>query len=170
MILYLIQIVPILCVSLIEGQEIKSLAEIGDIQKYEVSSSYLLKKCKYEVRISYLGTIGGSFKLSWGCTLPSSRKLLDTEKITFFTDEEGKIIGGCNIILVQALRNSRSSRLNLQEASIWYNIKLEKYHDTFQVPESVLPTIIGVIISLIFAAILYKILLFFVIKNKVKEL
>ena len=156
---YLLQLLPIIATELIDGKQIQSLIEIGEVQRYSISGDQLSLDSKYEIRISHLGTLGSAFQLNWGCPGASTRKLLDTEKLIFFTDHKGQIIGGCDIILVQALRNSRAINLEAQNRPIWYNIKVEKYNATFPLPGSVVPTILLVISFIFVATVVYKIIL-----------
>lgn len=73
----------------------------------------LERNTTYEVRISYLGTVGASFKIDWDpeCKPKIPRKLLDTEKLIFSTDEFGTVIqNNCerSSIIVTATRDSRA--------------------------------------------------------------
>lgn len=153
---YILRLLPIFALTLIDGTQIQAAIEAGGIQKYTISKDFLSSNSKYEVRISHLGTTGSAFQLNWGCAGASSRRLLDTEKLIFFTDANKKITGGCDIFLVQASRNSRAINAEAKEKPIWYNLKIDKYDDLLQLPESVIPVIFGVIASIFLALIAYK--------------
>ena len=166
---YLIHLLPILSRILIEGEEVNAMIEIADVQQYIISSNSLAGDSKYEIRISYLGSLGSTFKLNWGCVSDPSRRLLDTEKLVFSTDFKGNILGGCNIVSVQAFRNSRAINNEARDRSIWYSIKLERYNHFLQVPTSVIPAIGGIIIALAFSIIFYKIIIYNQSKDRVKD-
>ncbi|OMJ89184.1 hypothetical protein SteCoe_8735 [Stentor coeruleus] len=142
--------------NIFEGQEIRKEIAMGEIQKFIISSTSLYADSKYEIRISYLGTQGCSMKILWDCGPSQTRRLLDTEKLVFSTDNEGKIIEGCESFKVQAMRNSRSLNQEYAEKTIYYNIKLDQYDNLLQVPRSIIPFIIGVVVALIFSGIIYK--------------
>lgn len=61
---YLIHLLPILSRILIEGEEVNAMIEIADVQQYIISSNSLAGDSKYEIRISYLGSLGSTFKLN----------------------------------------------------------------------------------------------------------
>ena len=140
---------------LVEGKYLKAFIEMGEIQTFNISKTDLVPLSRYEIRVSYLGTFGCSFSINWACPLNYARKLLDTEKIVFNTDEQGKIIQGCHEISVKALRNTRGISKEYSNQPVWYIIKLEKYSDIIPVPNSVIPLVIGVLIALTLSAAFY---------------
>jgi hypothetical protein len=160
MIWCLLQIWPAFSLTLSDGQEIRSLISVGETHKYLILTNSLIKDSRYEIRVSYLGTVGANFEIYWDCNKKAStRRLLDTEKLLFSTDSEGNISSGCNVISIYGTRNSRSISKEYHDKSIWYNIKLDRYNKIFQVPVSVLEAIFGVIIALVTAYFLYRIII-----------
>lgn len=140
--------------SLIEGKDIRALIEIGDTQEFELPLTSLEFSSQYEVRISYLGTVAGHFELSWACpTL--GRKLLDTEKIVFSTDEKGQPMSLCSKIAVRARRNSRSVNQEASKNPIWFNIRLDKFNSFPPVPSSVTYLVYSFAIIIVLIPILY---------------
>lgn len=139
-----------------EGHEIRKEIAMGEIQKFAISSASLYSDSKYEIRISYLGTQGCSMQVFWDCGPSNTRRLLDTEKLVFTTDNEGKIIEGCEFFKVQAMRNSRSINQEFAEKTVFYNIKLDQYNKVLHVPRSIIPFIIGAMVALILSGIMYN--------------
>jgi len=129
---------------LFEGKEFKTQIEVGSSQKYQLKN--LAPSAKYEVRVSYLGTVGGNLKLEWDCST-SFRRLLDTEKLVFSTNLQREVQEvPCSQLVVKASRNSRGISKQLEEAPIHYSIQMERYFAG--VPKSVLPMITAVLMLL----------------------
>jgi hypothetical protein len=91
--------------------------------------------------------------MDWDCWT-GGRKLLDTEKIVFFTDKDRRIPGGCHRISVKATRNSRGSSKSASERGIWFNIKLESY-SALSVPNSVVPLVLVLLSLFVLAPVLF---------------
>lgn len=135
-----------------EGTDLRALIEIGDTQEFELGS--LEVNSQYEVRISYLGTVAGQFELSWACPT-FGRKLLDTEKIVFFTNEKGTPTTNCAKIAVRARRNSRSINQEASLDPIWFNIRLDKFNSFPPVPSSVTHLVYSFAIVILLIPLLY---------------
>ena len=148
---------------LIDGKEIRAYIEVGESQVFEIDMLSLKANTKYEARISYLGTVAGHFSINWDCWT-GGRRLLDTEKLVFLTDENKKIIEGCHRILVKATRNSRGSSKASENSPIWFNIKLESYSSSIPVPNSVVPLVIYSTSLIIFIPCL-----FWLLKSKLSQ-
>ncbi|CAG9315270.1 unnamed protein product [Blepharisma stoltei] len=129
-----------------ESSWLKSQINPGETKLYTVSKNDLYPDSAYEIRVSYLGTIGANFLLKWDCDSQSNlRRLLDIEKIVFRTDSNRNIIGlSCSEykLRVKAYRNSRGSDVNADTQIIQYEIIMERVESFTLIPMSTFPMII----------------------------
>lgn len=148
---------------LLPGVEISLTVDPGDSLYFMIHHSSLTRDSQYEVRLSYLGTVGADLSLSWEpCALDyrSGIKMLDTDKLVFGTDESRNIGGQfCEQYLfrLKCTRISRSAQPAPPPVSFF--IVLERY--TGPVPDSTLP-----LLALLFGFIPTALLLsFFIFKR-----
>lgn len=125
---------------LLPGVEISLAVEPEDSLYFMIHHSSLTRDSQYEVRLSYLGTVGADLSLSWEpCALDhrSGIKMLDTDKLVFGTDGKRNIAGQfCEQYLFR-LRCIRVSRSVQALTPVSFSIVLERY--TGPVPDSTLP-------------------------------
>lgn len=142
---------------LVPGDEVMSTISPGEIHIYGVPED-LGPLEKYEIRISYLGTVGAAFSLQWKCGTgkQAARRLLDTEKLVFTTDSEGKMANEGCAIQVKMSRNTRGRAQSLNEEPVDYFIQLEKYDSVLAVPNSVVHLIVLIVVTVLISVYAYK--------------
>lgn len=142
---------------LVPGSELMNTISPGEIHVYGLFED-LGSLEKYEIRLSYLGTVGAAFSLQWKCDTKKQtpRRLLDTEKLVFTTDFEGKFAnGGCDV-QVRMTRNTRGRTQSLNEKPVDYFIQLEKYDSVLAVPGSVVHLLILIVMTVVISVYAYK--------------
>lgn len=130
------------------------------IQKFTIAHSKLRSDTKYEVRLSYLGTLGAGFSIYWEpCSPTPTRKMLDTEKLVFSTDTQGKILGleECEdyIVNIKARRESKGRSIEVENGEIWYDVILEPYSNVIPVPYSVITLIVVIAVMILVCCAMY---------------
>lgn len=130
-------------VEIVPGVEIQLSVEAGDSLYFTIHHSSLARNSHYEIRLSYLGTMGADLSLSWEpCALDSriGIKMLDTDKLSFTTDDRRYIAGQyCEQYLFR-LRSFQVSRNVANEPpKVPFALILESY--TGPVPDSTFPLI-----------------------------
>jgi len=126
---------------LLPGVEISLTVEPEDSLYFMIHHSSLTRDSQYEVRLSYLGTVGADLSLSWEpCAMDhrAGLKMLDTDKLVFGTDVSRNIGGQfCEQYLfrLRCTRISRSAQASRSPVS--FSIVMERY--TGPVPDSTLP-------------------------------
>jgi hypothetical protein len=97
----------------------------------------------YEIRVSFLGTVGADVQLRWACP----NEVYD-EKLQLKTEAKTLIGPSCdsNKIELRAIRNSRGASEALDKAPIHFFVTLEAKR--WGVPESVLSAIVMLVLLL----------------------
>ena len=65
----------------------------GDTLYFLIAKTSLEREAKYQIRVSYLGTVGASLAINWEpCSkeITGGVKMLDTDMLSFSTDSDGK--------------------------------------------------------------------------------
>eukprot|EP00742_Colponemidia_sp_Colp-10_P008947 GILJ01009721.1.p1 GENE.GILJ01009721.1~~GILJ01009721.1.p1 ORF type:complete len:234 (+),score=26.31 GILJ01009721.1:142-843(+) len=108
----------------------------GHLKYYYIEAEHLVANKSYEVRVSYPGTMSAAFSLQWARLDGVSqhrqmRRLLNTEKLVFWTGPNSEILGasqpveGRYYLIVSAERDSPSYDRKIMQKPILYNIVLE---------------------------------------------
>jgi len=129
------------------------------LQQFLISPSELRSDSKYEIRISYLGTLGAGFSIYWEPCSPTGRKMLDTEKLVFSTDSSRRIIGleDCTEykVNIKARRESKGRSTEIENGEIWYDVIMEHYNRVIPVPESVVSLLVVIGVVFVMCCIMY---------------
>eukprot|EP01095_Lingulamoeba_sp_RSL-Kostka_P000348 TRINITY_DN10539_c0_g1_i1.p1 TRINITY_DN10539_c0_g1~~TRINITY_DN10539_c0_g1_i1.p1 ORF type:complete len:189 (-),score=6.85 TRINITY_DN10539_c0_g1_i1:32-598(-) len=153
----------------------EEVLKLGTYRNYRVKG--LKPNSHYEIRISYPAINPTLFSIEWihendnkDLDLSKTRKLLNTEKLMFQTDESGLINGNQKSwVKITAENEGLTNIPNADTRTITYNIVLESL--LYGIPYPVVIMIILLLISLIFIYyfIMYYLPVLFTPKKKYNE-